>query len=161
MVDALAAGTSITLTLAITTPFDAAGIHTLYVQALPSGLVTERSTANNTATLTLGGLPTPTEVSVAGQPGAEFIILQWTASPDARVAGYRIYRSTDGGAFEAVGSSLVTQWVDLHAVFDHTYTYYVTAFTADGNESAPSANVTIGVSALVSSIKIFLPFVSR
>jgi hypothetical protein len=161
LIDSMAAGTAVTLTLAITAPFNAASVHTLYVQALPAGLVTERSTANNTDTLTLGGLPAPTELSVAGQMQAEFTLLSWTASPDTRVTGYHIYRATDDGAFEAVGSTLDTRWVDLLALVGHTYTYYVTAFTAEGLESYPSATVTIGVTNVIVLPKIYLPLVSK
>ncbi len=161
LIDAMGAGSSVTVTLVVTAPFDAASAHTLYIEALPSGLVTERSSDNNTDTLVLGGLPAPQAVSVAGQNGVEFTILSWMASPDERVTSYRIYRSVDGGDYEAVGSALETQWIDLLALVDHTYSYYVTAFTADGNESPASGTVLFRVTNVVVLPKVFLPMIKR
>lgn len=161
LLNGMSAGSSITVTLALTLPVNTAITHTLYIQALPSGLVSERSNANNTAMLTLGGLPAPEQVRAAAQNGIDFVLLDWAAVPDERVAGYRIYRAVDGGEFVEAGSALETEWVDMNAPLNHTYAYRVTAFTADGAESLPSQSTVVGIVDLPFPSVLYLPVVRR
>ena len=66
------------------------------------------------------------------------IHLGWTASTDA-VYGYRIYRSTDGGAaFSYLASTSETAYDDTTMAEGSTAIYYVTAFRTTGSESLPS-----------------------
>ena len=65
--------------------------------------------------------------------------LDWTASPESDVTGYRVYRSTvAGGPHDFVGVATTPAFDDLGLVDGVTYYYVVTATDAH-NESAPSA----------------------
>ncbi|MFC4598809.1 transglycosylase domain-containing protein [Cohnella hongkongensis] len=70
-----------------------------------------------------------------------------SASPEADVAGYRLYRSLNGGAFQKVEASLPAG-EDLKFVnyisLSQSYRYYVTAVDVAGKESAPSEIVATG-----------------
>ncbi|HEX4039285.1 MAG TPA: choice-of-anchor D domain-containing protein [Acidobacteriaceae bacterium] len=68
--------------------------------------------------------------------------LSWnapTSSPDP-VAGYRIYRATNGGSYQLLNSSLnaSTSFTDSSVSAGSSYDYEVTSVDADGNESTPS-----------------------
>jgi hypothetical protein len=68
--------------------------------------------------------------------------LTWTAaSDDTAVTGYRIYR--DGFMVGTVGPA--TSYPDTTARAGATHDYQVRAVDAAGNESAPSANVTVAM----------------
>ena len=62
---------------------------------------------------------------------------------------------TDDGMFDVVGSSHSNSWVDNAVPLDHTYTYYVTAFTADGVESPPSLMTAVSVTTMVVTPPVF------
>lgn len=72
-------------------------------------------------------------------PSAASIELAWDRNTEADLAGYRIYRSVDGGPFERIGET-----PDLPAFSDKkvdpgkTYRYAVSAFDRTGNESPRS-----------------------
>ncbi|MCR2824566.1 malectin domain-containing carbohydrate-binding protein [Microbacterium sp. zg.Y909] len=72
------------------------------------------------------------------------VTLTWTAPAATDLAGYRVYRSLESGAFlgdvVASGDQLVvaTTWLDADADNGTTYFYQVTAVDASGNESSPS-----------------------
>jgi len=69
------------------------------------------------------------------------IDLSWNASTDnIGVTGYRIYR--DGSR---VGTSATTAYSDTGLSAGATYTYYVTAYDAAGNESERSNSVSVGL----------------
>ncbi|KAA9083798.1 malectin domain-containing carbohydrate-binding protein, partial [Microbacterium radiodurans] len=82
--------------------------------------------------------------ALAAVNGDATVTLTWTASAASDVAGYRVYRSLETGAFlgdvVASGDALVTgtTWVDPDADNGTTYFYQVTAVDTSGNESAPS-----------------------
>ncbi len=70
------------------------------------------------------------------------IELSWDANTEPDLAGYRVYRSVDGGAFEKVADlSQVPAWSDQKVEPGKTYRYAVTAVDQVGNESARSAVV--------------------
>ncbi|WP_256761548.1 penicillin-binding protein 1A [Cohnella sp. WQ 127256] len=67
--------------------------------------------------------------------------ITFSPSPEADVAGYRLYRSINGGVFQKVEAS-VPAGADAKFVNyispGQSYSYYVTAVDVAGNESAPS-----------------------
>jgi fibronectin type 3 domain-containing protein len=70
--------------------------------------------------------------------------LSWSQSTDnVGVAGYIVYRATNGGnGAEVTRTSLLT-WADASAVSGKLYTYNVRTYDAAGNLSARSALVSI------------------
>ncbi|MEW6047844.1 MAG: carbohydrate-binding protein, partial [Bacillota bacterium] len=98
--------------------------------------------------------PTPPEVfqlpaRPAGLKLAEGVggnALTWTASTDAKVTGYRVYRAPGASASYTVLADKVTTagYTDTSAVSGTTYNYVVTALTA-ANESfySESASTTV------------------
>jgi hypothetical protein len=66
--------------------------------------------------------------------------LVWDASSDANgVAGYSIFRSTDGTLGPEIALTTATTWTDTAVQEGTHYTYGVKAFDAAGNLSQPSA----------------------
>lgn len=89
----------------------------------------------------------PTGLTVTG--GDSMATLAWTASTDADVAGYNVYRSTDAtvtiSASTLIAADLTpttTGYVDKGLTPGTTYHYAVTAFDATGNESALSTTAS-------------------
>ncbi|MGI3785443.1 MAG: fibronectin type III domain-containing protein, partial [Janthinobacterium lividum] len=70
--------------------------------------------------------------------------LTWTASPEADVAGYNVYRATGSGSFSKISSDLVTSatYLDAGLTVGTTYSYQLGAVDRAGNESARSATAT-------------------
>ena len=94
------------------------------------------------------GIPptTPTDL-VATSQGSSQIRLTWTASSDdVGVAGYTVFRSTDGLAFTQVGTSPTASFDDANHASATRYWYSVDAFDAAGNRSLRSnvASATTG-----------------
>jgi len=71
--------------------------------------------------------------------------ITFAASPEADVAGYRLYRAVGDGPFRKESSSAgdETKFVNYVSA-GSVYRYYVTAVDVAGNESQPSAIVTAG-----------------
>jgi len=91
--------------------------------------------------------PSP-PTSLAAIPSEGAVRLAWGASPESDVAGYVIYRATESGAFERIGSTRTpaTTYVD-RTVTRGTYRYAVTAedTAARPNESRRSNEVRVTV----------------
>lgn len=65
--------------------------------------------------------------------------LDWLASPEPSVTGYRVYRSTtSGGQYTRTGTSTAPGFDDLGLVNGTTYYYVVTAF--DASSESPESN---------------------
>ncbi|MDQ3264427.1 MAG: lamin tail domain-containing protein [Myxococcota bacterium] len=80
--------------------------------------------------------PTNLVASASGTNGAD---LTWAASTDdVGVTGYRVYRSTSGGAFALAGTTPVTGFSESGLTPGVAYAYRVTAVDGAGNESAAS-----------------------
>jgi hypothetical protein len=123
---------------------------TLQVQFAPTGTgavtgdlaIDSNSSTNAIATVSLSGTgvaaATPHSVDLGWNPP--------TSSSDP-VAGYKIYRSTGGGAFELLNSSVEsgTTYVDSTVQNGTTYTYYVESVDGSGVESGPSNEVTVTI----------------
>ncbi len=146
-------GQIVTLTLTFPPLSDPDVTHSLFVTVNPTRTVAERAATNNSLSTLIGGMPVVTDVVALAQTGNSLVYLQWTPLSDRRVAGYRVYRSQDGGPFAPVGSTFVPGFVDLTALLDHTYHYAVTTFNVDGVESDLSGATEVGAS----SFRVYLP----
>jgi predicted phage tail protein len=88
----------------------------------------------------------PGQISPAASPGR--ISLFWPANPEADVAGYTIYRSTDPNLPKDRWTKLTatlylrTTFTDENVEAGKTYYYYITATDVSGNVSAPSEVVS-------------------
>jgi hypothetical protein len=70
------------------------------------------------------------------------IELSWDANTEPDLAGYRVYRSTDGGAFEKIADvNELPAYSDRAVEHGKTYRYAITAVDKSGNESERSAPV--------------------
>ena len=80
----------------------------------------------------------------SGSNNKAAIDLSWQPVTDTDLAGYNIYRHTASGSFERLNSTPVLgpAFSDSTVTPGTSYTYRVTAVTAAGNESTPSAEVT-------------------
>lgn len=74
------------------------------------------------------------DVTVVTQ-GAPSIELVWTDSPEADLAGYRVYRSVSGDPMTLVGVETAATFRDGTVQTGSSYVYEVTAFDGTGNES--------------------------
>lgn len=74
--------------------------------------------------------------------------LSWAISPESDWAGYRVYRSEkDSAGKELLAHALLSApaYRDMSVLVGHRYVYQVTAVDRAGNESAPSAAVSLDV----------------
>jgi len=84
-------------------------------------------------------------------PGTVLVDLSWSINLESDLAGYRVYRSEQGGTR---GQLLTPDLLPTPAVRDtsvgpgHRYWYTVTAVDRAGNESAPDAPVVVDVTPL-------------
>lgn len=135
--------------------------HLLNVAVNPRLDLTEADTANNRLTLEVGGLPAPTDLRASAGSGSSLVLLDWTPVSDPRVAGYRIYRISEGGGereLSPVGTTFVNGFADLTAAMDRSYFYAVVSFSNDGLESAFSELIKADT-ASSPSVELFLPMV--
>jgi len=73
---------------------------------------------------------------------AASIELSWDANTEPDLAGYRVYRSTNGGAFEKIADgNEIPAYSDRAVERGKTYRYAVTAIDKSNNESGRSAEV--------------------
>jgi hypothetical protein len=101
-------------------------------------MISSNSTSGSTAAVALSG---------TGTAIVHEVDLSWdapTSSPDP-VAGYNVYRSTNGGDAQLINSSVDTQtaYVDSAVVSGATYSYIVKSVDKDGVESVPSNQITV------------------
>lgn len=91
--------------------------------------------------------PLPPE-EVEAVAGAGEILVSWLANSEPDIAGYRVFRSVNAGAFEEIGAGLVTgtDFRDTDFVSGTRHTYQVVAEDRDGNRSpaAESDSVNVG-----------------
>jgi hypothetical protein len=122
---------------------------TLKVQFDPTvaGAATGQLTITSTSAT---GSTTQVPLSGTGTAVQHQIDLSWDAPSSSAdpVAGYNVYRSTDGGAsFTKLNSSPDSQvdYTDLNVQSGSTYVYQVTSVDASGVESAPSNQFPLSV----------------
>ncbi|MBN2983453.1 penicillin-binding protein 1A [Cohnella algarum] len=94
-----------------------------------------------------GGTPSaPSNVSAETLDGGK-VRITFTPSPQKDVAGYRLYRSVNGGPFQKVENSVFTgdeaKFIN-YISSSNAYQYYVTAVDVVGKESGRSAVVSAG-----------------
>lgn len=90
------------------------------------------------ASLSYSAYRVPKDLKV--QPGDGTVMLSWTPVEDARLAGYKIYISENGGTAwkPAVDAGQATNYVATGLTNGQTYTFAVTAISSTGKESAKS-----------------------
>jgi len=71
--------------------------------------------------------------------------LRWRAPQSGTVIGYDIYRADANGQTACIEAVKSTKYTDRGVLGGLSYTYYVRAFTAAGQASAPSNAVTLDV----------------
>ena len=109
---------------------------------------TPASTGSQTGSVTVTSNASPSTITVAlqasGVPAGDHLAtLFWNASPSG-VAGYFIYRSTNGGPFTKLNTTEDTNltYTDSSVAAGQTYSYAVTAVTSNNVESGYSNQVT-------------------
>jgi len=86
----------------------------------------------------------PQDLAAISATGA--IELGWERNTEADLAGYRVYRSKNGSAFERMADSVeAPSYSDRSIEAGAKYAYTVTAFDQNGNESPRSAPAEIEV----------------
>ena len=76
--------------------------------------------------------------------------LSWAVSPEPDLAGYQVYRSEKDNALGTRVNKqllLTPAFRDMNVVSGHRYYYSVTAVDRSGNESGPSAAVSVNAPA--------------
>lgn len=125
--------------------------HTVQLDGLSANSLTYyqlsvADSANNKTELTGQGKLAPAPVEdLAAYPGSNEVGLIWSSNEQA--AGYRIYRSNDGGnIFTLVNAdALIIErfYIDTLATNATQFQYYITAVDADNNESENSDTVSV------------------
>jgi penicillin-binding protein 1B len=90
------------------------------------------------------GSPPKPVPHIAVETLSGLVRITFTPSTQADVAGYRLYRSSDGQSFQKIEASLPTGAVPKfinYVTSGQSYSYYVTAVDVAGNESAPSEKI--------------------
>lgn len=101
--------------------------------------------------------PTAPGSLVATAASSSEVDLSWNASTDnVGVTGYRVYRSTSGGAYALAGTSTTTGFADTGLSASTSYAYYVTAVDAAGNASAASNTASVTTPAATSAAKVII-----
>lgn len=107
----------------------------------------ETATVTQTQTVAVSDNYPSTPGTPAASISSSQISLSWTPSADkAGIKGYNIYRN---GVRQNVSAS--NSYTDTDLSPSTSYTYYVTAFDADGRVSAPSGSVTVTASGAISA----------
>lgn len=112
------------------------------VRAVVSHEPVIESASSNEACLTARDIAPPTVPSgltLLAQAGG--LEVRWSPSPEADLAGYRVYRAAPTGAPEKIAEipAGTASFLDTTAAAGTAYRYTVTAIDKVGNESAPSA----------------------
>jgi hypothetical protein len=87
--------------------------------------------------------PVPTGLTAVNAAGAVDLLWNATTAPD--LAGYNVYRSTDGGMFERINKQIAPTPIfhDQTVAAGNRYQYAVTAVDLSGNESEKSQPASI------------------
>lgn len=101
------------------------------------------------------GILPPTAPVLSGElDGDDEFDLSWTASVSqfGSVAGYRLYKSTDGGAYSLLVDQVGRTYDDLDIEEGHTYSYFVIGYDTSGNDSDDSNIVSVAINVLIEII---------
>ena len=121
---------------------------TLYIQFDP----TTTGSVTGTVTLTSNASPATAIVNLSGtgQSVSHQVNLAWNApiNPVTPVAGYNVYRATGGSSSYQllnISPNQATSYTDSAVQSSTSYSYYVTAVDAQGNQSGPSNIATVNI----------------
>lgn len=114
-----------------------------FVQAIDGN--THQSAVSETVSITpMDTFPPAVPAGVTAVAGVNAIELVWERNTEDDFAGYSIYRSADGGAFERVAGPIDAPTYSDRAVdAGKKYSYAVTAIDKTGNESGRSMPVDV------------------
>ncbi|MDC0767559.1 PA14 domain-containing protein [Streptomyces sp. HD] len=134
--------TSVAKTVNVTVP---AGKHTLrvdYVNWTGSAKVKFGYTPRTSATVDTVKPLVPTGTSVSYDKATGKTKLTWAKNQEMDLAGYRVYRRLQGGAYPSkpLATTAATSWVDTPPPTGETYYYEIRAYDRAGNESAGTAD---------------------
>jgi hypothetical protein len=90
--------------------------------------------------------PPAPPAGLVATPSPASVELSWESNTEPDLAGYRVYRSINGGAFEKIADVNEIPAYSDHAVErGKTYRYTVTAMDKSGNESGRSPTVEVAL----------------
>jgi len=94
--------------------------------------------------------------NVTASTSVEGISVSWEAIPDEDFGYYEVYKSTTQGSYtsEPAFKTIETNVIDSDIEVGNTYYYTVVAVDANGNKSAPSAEVSLTYTAIAEEGKI-------
>lgn len=95
----------------------------------------DRDRSNDFASLQLGLMPIPSDVTVRSSANDFFNYVDWNPTTDPRTSGYRVYRARPGETPLPVGTSQTNSWADADHPGRSDYEYFVTSYSARGFES--------------------------
>ena len=117
-----------TWTVANPSSLGADGFYTITARATDAAA--NQSNPSGSITITLDTTPPEAPTNIRVMPTIAFIDVEWTASTSSDVAGYRVYRQTDGGSWtllNSMGLVLITKYRDSAVSAGHNYNYRITA----------------------------------
>ena len=79
------------------------------------------------------------------------INLGWKTGPELDLAGYHVYRSTNGGTTQLVATVSQARWSDSSILKGTDYMYEVAAFDDDSNEGTRASTGTLHVNDAISA----------
>jgi hypothetical protein len=131
------------LDVAVPAAYRADDVRSLHVTVNVGGGVPEQDGSNNVRIANIGALPTPERLRIIERRGDRYVRVDWPASTDARVVGYRIWRARPPVGNERVewfpvGMTYTNAFLDQTGDPGQDNWYRVTAVSAGGRESAPS-----------------------
>jgi hypothetical protein len=109
--------------------------------------------ANDYFYTTIDNTPPPAISNLTSTEQNGGIVLNWGASTDSAFDSYNVYRSTNGGNYNIIASSIRSNNYIDKSVANGIHKYYVTAKDRSFNESSQSnlVTITIGSSPIVPS----------
>lgn len=111
--------------------------HRYQVQAVVGQAESELS--NTAAVVTKNTFPPATPTGVTAIQGVDSIELNWDPNTETDLKGYRVYRSTNGGAMELLAGDVeAPSYSDKKVTGNQMYRYSVSSVDQVGNESGKS-----------------------
>jgi hypothetical protein len=71
------------------------------------------------------------------------VTLAWGVATDTNLRGYRVYQSTNGVTFDALGTTSSTSYATSHKKSLDTVRYYIVAYDKAGNESDATNTISL------------------
>ena len=115
--------------------------------ALQAGAVEAESEVSERASLVPRDVfPPAAPKDLTGVAATGTVELGWEPNTEEDLAGYRVYRSKDGGAFERIAGGIeAPSYSDRNVEAGAKYVYAVTAVDQTGNQSPRSAPVEVEI----------------